>query len=317
MTEPKSALPLSVVINTKNAATTLEAALRSVKDLASEVVVVDMQSTDDTVKIAKKYADQVITYTKNHRYADPARNFANAQATQPWILVLDADETVPPSLATWIRSTLSQPSASTVACYWLPRQNYIFGHWVAHTGWWPDHQARLFQQGKVTWEDGVHRLPKVDGESVYLPADPNVALMHQNYPTVQSYLERLNRYTDLKAEELASGSTKQPSQPTSAIETFFNEFQSRFFHKKGFMDGTVGASLALMQGCYELAVHLKYLELVKPEELATATHQQTDVEVTALASLRGQLAYWLADTQVQRTRGWEQLVWRVRRKLRV
>lgn len=317
MTEPKSALPLSVVINTKNAAATLEAALKSVQGLASEIIVVDMQSSDDTVKIAKKYADQVINYTKNHRYADPARNFANQQAKQPWVLVLDADETVPPSLATWIRSTLSQPSAATVACYWLPRQNYIFGHWVAHTGWWPDHQARLFQTGAVTWEDGVHRLPKVAGESVYLPADPNLALIHQNYPTVQSYFERLNRYTDLKAEELAGEAKPRSGSQPSVLETFFNEFHNRFFHQKGFLDGKVGAGLALLQGCYELAVYLKYLEAVRPAELAAATPEQTDSELRAVAAVRGQLAYWLADTQVQRTRGLVQLGWRVRRKLRV
>ena len=89
---------ISVVINTYNARQYLAKVLESVKDF-DEVVVCDMESTDDTVAIAEQYGCKVVTFPKaDHKSAEPARTFAIQSASNPWVLVVDADELVTPEL---------------------------------------------------------------------------------------------------------------------------------------------------------------------------------------------------------------------------
>ena len=89
---------ISVVINTYNASQHLAKVLESVKDF-DEVVVCDMESTDDTVAIAEQYGCKVVTFPKgNHTCCEPARTFAIQSASNPWVLVVDADEIVTPEL---------------------------------------------------------------------------------------------------------------------------------------------------------------------------------------------------------------------------
>ena len=83
-------MEISVVIITFNEEDRLEPTLKSVADIASEIIIVDSYSTDDTVKIAKKYTSSV-SQRKWTNYADQ-KNYANGKASFPWILSLDADE---------------------------------------------------------------------------------------------------------------------------------------------------------------------------------------------------------------------------------
>ncbi len=306
--------PISVVINTKNAAATIEKAIESVKSWADEIIIVDMKSTDETTKIAKKLGAKVVAYDKDHKYADPARNFANDQAKNNWVVVLDADEIIPVTLVEWIQLTLSEPAAAEVSCYWLPRQNYIFGQWVEHSGWWPDHQPRLFQKGTVTWHDGVHKMPTVKGTSIQVSALPELSIKHQNYTSVSEFIEKLNRYTDLKAEEVSS----VPVQPGAdqVMLTFFSEFQRRFFLQQGIKDGTVGAGLSLLQAMYELTVELKRRE--KLGQLVDANPEsQQDMLMKQLKVAQRQLQYWIANDEVSKSSGGRKIWWQIRRKLHI
>lgn len=80
---------ISVVINTYNASKYLERSLEAVKDF-DEIVICDMESTDDTLDIARKYGCKIVTYPKgNHVSAEPARTFAIQSATSQWVLVVD------------------------------------------------------------------------------------------------------------------------------------------------------------------------------------------------------------------------------------
>ena len=122
-------MKISVVINTLNEVKNLPRAVASVKDLASEIVVTDMGSTDGTIEVARKLGAKVFSHKKLN-YVEPARNFAVGKAQGPWILILDADEEIPQSLVKKIKQIVGAPEADY---YRLPRKNIIFGKWIEHT----------------------------------------------------------------------------------------------------------------------------------------------------------------------------------------
>ncbi|MBD3250095.1 MAG: glycosyltransferase [Candidatus Pacebacteria bacterium] len=297
---------ISVVINTKNAALTLENCLQSVQ-FADEIVVVDMHSTDRTKEIAKKYANQVLDH-EDIGYADPARDWSINQASHDWILVIDADEEVSSVLQTKIKQLIEQDSPADV--YYFPRQNMIFGEWIKAAGWWPDHQPRLFRKGFVSWKVGVHRMPDVKGQVVRLPATKDNSLTHHNYLTVEDFVDRMNRYTSLQAKERQAPENRFNSG--ELVKRTVREFLDRGFAKSGYQLGLHGISLALLQGFYEASIYLKQWQLAGfPSEPLTGGEL-----VKALTQLKKELNYWVADYQVRQTSGIKQFYWRVRRKLK-
>ena len=92
---------LSVIVNTKNSARYLRAALASVETIADEIVLVDMNSQDETLAIAAEFdAVKIYQYPEPEvGYADPAREYAFARAHGDWLLILDSDEQLPAPLA--------------------------------------------------------------------------------------------------------------------------------------------------------------------------------------------------------------------------
>lgn len=244
---------LSVVIVTRNAATTLEDTLRSIKQLADEIVVMDMYSTDDTVKIAKRYRAQV-HFHPAVGYVEPARNPSITKASGDWILVLDADETVPPSLAKAIRDELIvHPD---IDAYFLPRKNMIFDKWV-RSGWWPDYVLRLFRKGVVDWPQEIHAVPNVRGTVHRLPAEESYALVHQNYQSIDQYIDRAQRYAGIMANE-----RQEQGQPImDPLNAFFDELLRRFYVWEGNQDAYHGWMLSVLQGCTRVIESAKHWEL--------------------------------------------------------
>ncbi|SRR5258708_5807906 len=310
-------MDLSVVINTKNMAGTLGNALESVKDFADEVVVVDMSSTDDTVKIAKKYGAKIFPYEKDFGFADPARNFALSKATGSWVFVLDADEELSPGLKKLIQQIIAGDVNEQLLadCYFIPRRNEIFGKWLSNTGWWPDYQLRFFKKGMANWTEKVHTAPITKGKVAYLPAEMDLALLHHNYQSVSQFLERLNRYTDLESlEQYASHKPETQFSADSITESFRSEFFRRFFVQKGFEDGIQGLSLSFLQAIYQMVAVLKQWE---QEGFPESGKEHSEQNVAALQKFQQELGYWMADWRVRHTSGPMKVFWQLRRKFKV
>ena len=315
---------LSVVINTKNAAQTLESCLKSV-EFADEIVVVDMQSTDETRDVALKFTDKVLSH-QDVGYADPARDWSINQASYDWILVVDADETVPPTLRNKIKNILKQADKNqdqnknkdrdnVADVYLIPRKNIIFNDWLKSAGWWPDYQPRLFKKGHVSWKVGVHRMPDLKGTINKLEPKPELALTHQNYQTVEQFIDRLNRYTSLQANERLNQENLPTNRfsPASLIKVLAREFENRAFAKKGIEQGTLGVSLSLLQAFYELVITLKQWQLEGFQPKKTDLAQFT----SSVKQLQKELNYWVADWHVQHQIGFKKVFWQIRRKLKV
>lgn len=184
-------MSISVVINTYNASEHLEKVLESVKGF-DEVVVCDMESTDDTVKIARRYGARVLTFPKGeHRCCEPARNYAISSAASEWVLVVDDDELVPRKLRQYLYhyTTKKNPAAGL----YIPRRNYIMDRFRKAT--YPDYQLRFMQRDAADWPPHIHSVPEIDGPVGKIPSNRHeLALIHMP-PTLNTMLAKLNAYT--------------------------------------------------------------------------------------------------------------------------
>lgn len=188
---------ISVVINTYNAEKHLEEVLQSVKDF-DEVVVCDMESTDETVEIAKRYGCKVVTFPKaNHKSAEPARTFAIQSASSKWVLVVDADELVTPQLRKVLYQKITEPGCPEG--FYIPRQNKFMGEFVRDFHF--DFQLRFFIREGTEWPPYVHTFPTVQGRVERLKADKEARLLHLMDETMHEYVAKMNEYTDNEVEK--------------------------------------------------------------------------------------------------------------------
>lgn len=295
---------LSVVINTLNEAEKVKSALSSVREIASEVVIIDMESDDNITEVAAKYKAKLYKH-KRLPYVEPARNFAISKATSGWILVLDADEELTPDLRKKIKEIIENNNVDYVR---IPRKNIIFGHFMEYAHWWPDFNVRLFKKGKVEWSNTIHAVPTVSGKGMDLDAKPNLAILHHTYDSIEKYIEHLNRYTTVQAELKIKSGYKFKWQ--DMLLRPVNEFLSRFFGDEGYKDGPHGLALSLLQAFSELAFYLKIwqAEKFKNQEMPLGE------VVSEMRERERDLHYWQGDSLYKET---GDLKARVIRKLRI
>ncbi|MCK5177292.1 MAG: glycosyltransferase family 2 protein, partial [Candidatus Aenigmarchaeota archaeon] len=176
---------ISVVIHTYNSEKHLEKCLESVKN-CEEIVICDMHSTDNTIKIAQKYGAKII-YHENIGFADPARNFALTHATQDWVLVLDSDEEIPGALLEHLKQLITTLPGHVNGVF-IPRKNLHLGHilWLSY----PNPILRFFRKGTVSFSEKVHCAPTIlaGGDYHIDPKRTELAIIHYNHDSIESFL---------------------------------------------------------------------------------------------------------------------------------
>lgn len=228
--------PLSVLVPTKNEASNIRACLDSVR-WAEEVVVVDSGSTDDTVSIARGIADQVL----EHEYVNSAaqKNWALPQLTHRWVLIVDADERVTPSLRAEIERVLNDPARADG--YWIHRANHFLGKPIRSAGWQRDKVLRLFDRTKGAYEPlHVHAEVQIQGRVGAL----RERLTHQTYRDLDQYFEKFARYTRWSAADL-----KQRGIRASAARLLLRpwlRFLRMYVVEGGFREGRSGIVLCML-----------------------------------------------------------------------
>lgn len=251
---------ISVVINTLNEERNLPYALRSVQSWADEIVVVDMMSTDGTTEIARQFGAKVYLHDgPGFNYAP--REFAMAQASGDWIFVLDADELAPRALSKTLKRLAESSEADVVL---LPRRNYLLGAALSYTGWGPqqDSQPRFFRKGRICASSIAHQdfVPAPGTKVLRLPFEGNNAIVHFNYLDTAQFIEKLNRYTSIEAQQ-AMDRGRNGVAPFGAILRSAKEFVDRYFVLDGWRDGWRGLYLAFFMAFYRLATYAKLHEL--------------------------------------------------------
>ncbi len=229
-------MAISVVLNTYNAAKSLQKVLSCLKGF-DEIVVCDMESTDNTVDIARSFGAKVISFPKEqHKHCGPARNFAIRRASNEWVLVVDADELVSQDLRQFLYKFIRKPG--NVKGVYIPRMNFILDRF--HRSAYPDYRMRFFARDYVDWSPEFHARPVVEGEVYKIPSNRhNLALVHIP-PTVEGMIERSNRYTTLEAYKM------NPRKITSLSLLYypFIRFFNVYLGKAAFRCGTAGLILA-------------------------------------------------------------------------
>lgn len=248
---PGDRLPVTLCVSTRNAAAHLDGCLAGCADWVSEIVVVDMESEDGTREIAQRYGAHVIE-VPNAGFAEPGRQRFIDAATQPWLLVLDADERSTEGLRELVARTAAREDVDGV---WLPRRNRVFGHWFRGAGYWPDRQMRLFRRERTHWPPTVHTWAQVDGVTEEAPADPDAAIVHLQYDTIGAWVERNNRYTDAEVERAVAAGRK-PSVVRLAWLPLAH-FVHRFVRERGFRDGWPGLAVSLLVAINTVHTELK------------------------------------------------------------
>jgi glycosyltransferase involved in cell wall biosynthesis len=277
---------ISVCLATFNEEKNIKDCLESVK-WADEIIVVDGRSGDKTVEMAKKYTDKIIV-RDNPLMFHLNKQKAFEAATGDWILYLDADERGTPKLREEIRKAIKRQYNG----FWIPRKNIIFGKWVKHSLWYPDHQLRLFRRGKAYLPcKSVHEQPKLTGKAGYLK-NP---LIHYNYQTVSQYVKRLN---DLYTENDKNVYLRKKKKVYwhDAIRFPVQDFLSNFFARKGYKDGLHGLVLSLLQAFSTFVTFAKVWEAqgfkeVKEERFLERVEKE-------LIKARKDLGYWFLASRI-------------------
>jgi glycosyltransferase involved in cell wall biosynthesis len=239
---------LSVTIITRNEAAHIGAALQSVA-WADEIIVVDAESTDETVTIARAAGAQVASRPWPG-FVDQ-KNHAASLATHDWILSVDADERVTPQLAGCIRQALAtEPQA---AAFRMRRVTWHLGRWIRSTDWYPDYQVRLYDRRRARWSGRyVHEGLTVSGATGELQGE----LQHYPYRDVSDHLDTIDRYTTAAAAQM-----REAGRTAGMLEVLGHPplaFLRNYVARGGFRDGLPGAIVSAMNSYY---VFLKFAKL--------------------------------------------------------
>jgi glycosyltransferase involved in cell wall biosynthesis len=243
---------LTVVINTLNEQAHIAECIQSVRPTATEVVVCDMYSDDDTVAIARELGAKIV-YHERTGYVEPARNYAVEQANGDWILVLDADERLTPELRQEIQGILNSavPESEVVNAYGIPRRNWMFGKYVEHGSWKYEAPVRLYRKGCVTWRDAIHQGPLVTGQVRNLKH----SMLHLAHPTIERFLSKLNAYTEIEARQFFTRGVRIGLG--RSVWGAARAFLGQYVRLQGFRDGGHGFILALLMSFYYFATRAK------------------------------------------------------------
>ncbi len=301
-------IKVSLVINTLNEEKNIVSVIRSVGDFADEVVVVDMESSDNTVSLAKQIGARVFTHPRIG-YVEPARNFAIEKAKGDWIFILDADERANPRLLAKLKKLIRYEKPDYVL---IPRKNIIFGKWIRNSRWWPDYNIRFFKKGAVVWKNEIHSEPERKGKGVTLLPKEKYAIVHRNYSSVSDYIQRMDIYSSIQAKEKVSSGYK--FNFLDLLEKPAAEFFGRFFSGKGYKDGVHGLALALLQTFSELII---YLKVWQTEGFVDGEFDFKSLD-KSLVKMEKDLNYWRADVKLKKTnRFLQSLILKIKRKFRL
>jgi glycosyltransferase involved in cell wall biosynthesis len=243
---------ITVIIHTYNEAEKIAACIESALLLTSNIVVIDMESQDNTVEIARKYNAEVYSFPFVY-YVEPARGFGIHQAKTDWVMVVDADERITQPLAQEILNKIKKNHSSH---YFILRKN-IFGQkqWLKHGGWWPDSQIRLINKKFFqSWPKNIHSSPLIKGQSEVL-TEP---LLHYFHGDIKKMVDKTVIFEDIESELLFQA--KKKSNTFIFFRKFLGELYRRLICKKGFQDGHIGIIESIYQAFSKTITYLYLYE---------------------------------------------------------
>ena len=260
---------LSIIILAGNEETMIGDCLKSCR-WADQIILVAANSTDNTVKIARKIVPTIKIIKTTDEYNKNFSKWRNLglEATQSkWLLYIDADERVPRQLRDEINNIViagsqsTQPSP-TQSWYVIPRANYYLGRRVKHGGSYPDYVKRLFQTKKLKgWQGDLHEEPIIKGEPGYLKSD----LLHYTHRHLASMLKKTNAWTDMEATALFKDG-HPPVVWWRIIRMMLTTFFHRLIGQSMWKDGTVGWISVIFETFDTFIIYAKLWQLQQKKQ---------------------------------------------------
>lgn len=255
---------ISAIIIVKNAAAHIRRCLASL-DFVDEIIVLDSGSDDDTVEICRTFTEKV--FITDWPGFGPQKNRALAKAQSDWVLSIDADEWISPTLRTEIIKLLRSETIPYQA-YKIPRLSYYCGQCIRYGDWRSDRPLRLFQRQHAQFSsDLVHESVHTSGHIGQLHG----LIEHLAFSNMEEVLNKMNLYSSLWAQS-AWQRGKRAGLLTAITHGLWTFFRGYFLFR-GFLDGKMGLALALSnaQGCYyrylKLMLYAKTKEKITQEPL--------------------------------------------------
>lgn len=252
-------IKLSVLIITYNEEANIARCLDSVQEIADEIVIIDSQSKDKTVEISLSKGARVVQ--KPFENFVKQRNNANEAASNDYILTIDADEVLTPEL---IQSIKDIKNNWEYDMYEINRLNNYCGQWIKHCGWYPEWRPRIFDRRKAKWVGLlVHEMLELDPSATKSQIKGH--LLHYSYNSISEHIQRLNRYSDLTAQESFIRKKK-----SNLFKIWFNpklRFFRDFIIKGGFRDGYYGYVICKISALTTFLKYSKLKDLYAQEEL--------------------------------------------------
>ena len=234
---------ISAIIITRNEVDRIAETVRSLKAFCDEVLVVDSESTDATAEVARLSGARVLVRPWTG-YSEQ-KNFAAGEATNDWVLSIDADERPGLALANEIADWKVCDLDGERAAWSMPRLVSYMGRWVRHSGWYPDRKVRLYDRRRAVWEGAyVHESLRVDGSIGRFVGD----LLHFPYRSVADHHRRIDRYTALAAESARSRGRR--FNPLMLVFGPPGYFLKSYLLRAGFLDRGAGLRIAYMGARY-------------------------------------------------------------------
>ena len=254
------AVPLTVVIITKNEASRIKECLESVAGWAGEIILVDDESTDQTRQIAADYTDKILV--RKMDIEGKHRNWAYAQSVNEWVLSLDADEQLTRESKEEIEVALAD--SSDEVAFTIPRKNFLADYWLRWAGQYPSAQLKLFRKDKFKWEEvEVHPRAFLQGRTTPL----SQPLMHYTYRDYGDFLKKLNKQSSLEAKKWFDVYKVNPKKAnykmnlTHALWRCLDRFFRAYLRKQGWRDGFRGFMISFFASLYQIISYAKYWEI--------------------------------------------------------
>ena len=237
---------LTAIVLTQNNQETLPVTLSSLK-FVSEILVIDDNSSDTTVKVAKKYGAKVIPHALKGDWSEQ-RNFALTKAKTDWVLFIDSDEVVTSSL----KKEISRLKPGDTAGYYLKRLDVFCGATLNHGETGNIKLLRLARREVGHWIRPVHEIWQVKGRTKTLTAP----LLHIRHFDISTLISRFDTYSTIDAREFSH----HPFSFLSLLKPLA-KFVYNYIYLLGFLDGLAGLTFAYLMSFYSLAVRIKTWEI--------------------------------------------------------
>lgn len=259
-------ITITAVIKARNEAGQLKECLASLDGFATEIIIVDDNSTDGTPELAGLLGAKVVRVAdRGERPLEWLDQHGILAASGEWIVQMDADERMTPSLATRLKSVAASRLYQGVR---YARKNFIWGAWIRHGGWFVADQLRFFRKAAfdTEWDAGIHTQPAIKGAILTLPTEEAFATLHYDYDTVEQFVRRtLLGYT--KTEALMHFGRGRRCSLLKLVLRPPIVFFGRYLVRQGYKDGVRGIALAVFLAIYAFLVELHLWDLERREGL--------------------------------------------------